>query len=173
MELWGFRGVRYISMSMVSEQNIDDVIKALDVTCRDRTILMIGPERGDFLYSLVRQYRPKFVVECGTAIGYSGLWIAKALRDNGEGRLLTVEISQANAREARENFTRAGVARKGDSDGAFGWQLLASMNWRAAERFSLFLEYRYMRTEFDLGADIQGEVDFQSSQVSGGVAFHF
>jgi opacity protein-like surface antigen len=72
-----------------------------------------------------------------------------------------------------DDFTRAGVPREGDSDSAFGWQLLAGVRWGAGERFSVFLEYRYMRTEFDLGGDIRGEVDFQASQVYGGVAFHF
>jgi len=49
------------------------------------------------------------VVECGTAVGYSGLHIARALRENGKGRLITVEIDSERAREAQRNFVRAGM----------------------------------------------------------------
>ena len=34
------------------------------------------------------------VVECGTAIGYSGLWIARELKAAGRGKLITIEIDE-------------------------------------------------------------------------------
>jgi predicted O-methyltransferase YrrM len=41
--------------------------------------------------------------------GYSGLWLALALRSTG-GRLITHELDPERAREAEENFAKAGVA---------------------------------------------------------------
>src|SRR5262245_32161137 len=60
---------------------IQPVIDALDRACRERTIYMIGPEKGRRLAELVRDKRPRLVVECGTAIGYSGLWIGRELKN--------------------------------------------------------------------------------------------
>ena len=64
--------------------------------------------------ALVRQRRPKRVVECGTAIGYSGLWIARELKALGEGKLITIEIDPNRVHEAEENFRRAGYLAQGD-----------------------------------------------------------
>jgi predicted O-methyltransferase YrrM len=44
---------------------------------------MAGPEKARRLAELVWQKRPKRVVECGTGIGYSGLWIARDLKASG------------------------------------------------------------------------------------------
>jgi predicted O-methyltransferase YrrM len=63
------------------------------------------------LAELVRRAKPKLVVECGTAIGYSGLWIARELKQAGQGHLITIELVPANAREAEENFRSAGLEK--------------------------------------------------------------
>ena len=48
------------------------------------------------------------ILEIGTAIGYSGIWLAGALPP--DGMLFTMERDPERAREARENFARAGLA---------------------------------------------------------------
>jgi predicted O-methyltransferase YrrM len=48
------------------------------------------------------------VLEIGTAIGYSGVWMAAALPN--DGMFITMEVDEARARAARDNFTRAGLA---------------------------------------------------------------
>jgi predicted O-methyltransferase YrrM len=85
---------------------IDEVEKA----CLERTVYMIGRKRAEFLAETVRRAKPRVVVECGTAIGYSGLWIARELRDAGGGKLVTIEISPERAREAEAIFRKAGLA---------------------------------------------------------------
>ncbi|TLZ44071.1 MAG: O-methyltransferase [Methanobacteriota archaeon] len=52
----------------------------------------------------------KRILELGTAIGYSGTWLARALADGGE--LITVEHSTDTAAIARRNFEKTGVAPK-------------------------------------------------------------
>ena len=47
---------------------------------------------GDLLYSLIRIYRPKKVVELGTKAGYSAYHIARGLRVNGKGRLYCYDL---------------------------------------------------------------------------------
>jgi predicted O-methyltransferase YrrM len=93
-----------------SQEKVQSVIDEVDKTCRERTIYMIGPAKGKRLGELVRARKPKLVVECGTAIGYSGLWIAKELKTAGSGKLITIEIDARRAAEARANFEKAGLA---------------------------------------------------------------
>src|SRR5438876_1688228 len=71
---------------------------------------MLGREKANRLVELIKQCRPELVVEIGTAIGYSGLWIAGALRELKQGRLFTFEQDPDRIVEARRNFERAGVA---------------------------------------------------------------
>ncbi|MCX7018771.1 MAG: class I SAM-dependent methyltransferase [bacterium] len=49
-------------------------------------------EIGRFLYSLTRMIRPKFALEIGSFIGYSGICIAQALEDNDQGELHSVDL---------------------------------------------------------------------------------
>lgn len=87
------------------------VIAEVEKRCLNETIYMIGPERATRLAELVRQRRPKTVVECGTAIGYSALWIARELEKTRtaehQPKLITIEIDPKRAKEAQEYFRRA------------------------------------------------------------------
>jgi predicted O-methyltransferase YrrM len=89
--------------------DLHDVIAEVDAECRKRTVPMLGPYRAARLAELVREARPDLTVEAGTAIGYSGLWIAGELRQLGRGRLLTFELDPERAADAGRNFRRAGV----------------------------------------------------------------
>src|SRR5438552_8793342 len=89
---------------------LPEVIAEVDAECRRRSIPMLGREKANRLVELIRKARPEIVVEIGTAIGYSGLWIADTLRELKRGRLLTFEEDPDRVQEARRNFERAGVA---------------------------------------------------------------
>jgi len=53
---------------------------------------IINYERGILLYSLIAKYRPKNVLEIGTAEGYSALCMAWAMTDyNINGRIFTID----------------------------------------------------------------------------------
>ena len=89
---------------------MDHVITEVHDQCLRLKIQHIGPHKGAFLESCVEKKKPALIVECGTAIGYSGLWMLKALAHQTRGRLLTIEIDQGRAEMAKENFYRAGVS---------------------------------------------------------------
>jgi predicted O-methyltransferase YrrM len=63
-------------------------------------------ETGRFLAVLCRALDP-VVLEVGTAIGYSTLHMAEQLRG---GRVITLELREDRASQARDFFERAGVA---------------------------------------------------------------
>ncbi|OFV91275.1 MAG: hypothetical protein A3H95_12250 [Acidobacteria bacterium RIFCSPLOWO2_02_FULL_64_15] len=65
-------------------------------------------EVGALLRVLATSLHATRILEIGTAIGYSGIWLAGALPAGG--MLLTLEIDRDRARQARENFARAGLA---------------------------------------------------------------
>ena len=102
------------------DRKVQPVIDEVDKLCRENTVYMIGPEKARRLAELVRQKKPKLVVECGTAVGYSGLWIARELKAAGQGKLITIEIDADRVKQARVNFEKAGLAdvvevRQGDA----------------------------------------------------------
>jgi predicted O-methyltransferase YrrM len=69
---------------------------------------LIDPEVGALLHVLVLAAGARRILEIGTAIGYSGLWLLRALP--ADGRFLTIEIDPARAAEARATFAEAGFA---------------------------------------------------------------
>ena len=87
----------------------DQVLQEVDERCREQHIPMLGSEKAEFLADLVQKAGPNLIVECGTAIGYSGLWMVAVLKSAGRGRLITIEIDTGRANEAQENFRRANV----------------------------------------------------------------
>ncbi len=93
------------------KDKISPVIESVEKACLKRTVYMIGRTKAKRLAALVHQASPKLVVECGTALGYSGLWIARELAAQGFGRLVTIEINPERAREAEQAFRRAGLER--------------------------------------------------------------
>ena len=93
----------------------DQVLDEVDKRCREEGIPMLGPEKAEFLTALVDKAQPSLIVECGTAIGYSGLWMLEKLRTARKGRLITVEIERDRARDAQTHFNRAGFGDLVDS----------------------------------------------------------
>jgi len=93
-----------------SDDRVQAVIDEVEKICREGPVYMIGRKKAVRLAELVRQAKPELVVECGTALGYSGLWIARELKRAGKGKLITIEISPERARQAETTFRKAGLA---------------------------------------------------------------
>ncbi len=94
---------------------LDKIIEEVEEQCREERVPMLGPDKAKLLASCIEKAKPSLIVECGTAIGYSGLWISRVLQTIGSGKLITVEIEDANAERARANFESAGVSELVDS----------------------------------------------------------
>jgi len=104
---------RNIYIKALPQAKADDpvqaVIEAVEKSSIDRRIRLLAPEKARRLAELVRKAKPRIVVEGGTAIGYSALWIARELKAAGRGKLITMEILPELAREAQANFKKAGL----------------------------------------------------------------
>jgi predicted O-methyltransferase YrrM len=68
----------------------------------------VSPTQGKMLQVLARAINARHILEIGTLGGYSTLWLAAALPD--DGHLITLEIDPTHAQVARANFARAGLA---------------------------------------------------------------
>ena len=66
--------------------------------------------QGKLLHLLARMISARNILEIGTLGGYSTIWMARALPE--DGRLITLEADKKHADVARVNFDHAGVANK-------------------------------------------------------------
>ena len=69
----------------------------------------IGIHVGTLLAWIVRAIRAERVLEFGSCIGYSTVFLATALRSTG-GQLVAIESNRSHAAAAEANLKRAGVA---------------------------------------------------------------
>lgn len=72
--------------------------------------IAVSADVGRLLKILVSLTEGKVAVELGTLGGYSGIWIARGLAD--DGKLYTVEYADEHADFAHQEFEAAGVADK-------------------------------------------------------------
>ena len=77
----------------------------------DQAYMPVPPEVGQLLYVLTRSARPRTIVEVGTSYGISAIHFAAALADNGRGRLISAELSEAKVGYARANLEALGLER--------------------------------------------------------------
>ncbi|EPT06002.1 hypothetical protein FOMPIDRAFT_1110334 [Fomitopsis schrenkii] len=72
--------------------------------------IAVSAAQGKYLSLLVRSLGVKRILEVGTLGGYSTIWLARGLPEDGE--LITLELQEHHATVARENIARAGLANK-------------------------------------------------------------
>lgn len=77
---------------------------------RDDIQPSVEPELGKFLGLLVRLTGAKRVLEIGSGIGYSTLWLAEAVKETG-GRLVTVDNHERTHKEVVANIEKAGLSK--------------------------------------------------------------
>jgi predicted O-methyltransferase YrrM len=72
--------------------------------------IQVSSTEGKLLHLLARILGARNILEIGTLGGYSTIWMARALPE--EGRIITLEADAKHALVARKNFSRAGVENK-------------------------------------------------------------
>jgi len=72
----------------------------------------VSPPQGKLLHLLARLAGARRILELGTLAGYSTLWLARALPEDGE--LVSLEVDEGYAEVARANVERAGLGGRVD-----------------------------------------------------------
>ena len=97
---------QYINNLLVEQ---DEVLTATEASIVEANIpaISISANQGKFLHVLARLVNAKKILEIGTLGGYSTIWLARALPE--DGRLVTLELSEHHAAVAQKNIVRAGL----------------------------------------------------------------
>ncbi len=86
----------------------DEVLAEMEEQARERSIPIIGPAVARVISQYALSIGAKRVFEMGSAIGYSTIWLARAVGEGG--RVYYTDGSEKNASEARGYIERAGLA---------------------------------------------------------------
>lgn len=86
----------------------DKVLTEMEEKARLERIPIVGPLVGRVLYQMAMLSGARRVFELGSAIGYSTIWLARAV--GAEGRVYYTDGSEENAVQAQRFIERAGVA---------------------------------------------------------------
>lgn len=97
--------------------------------------IQVSPPQGKLLYLLAVAIRANTILEFGTLGGYSTIWLARALPE--DGRLITLEADPGYADVARGNIDRAGLGDVVDLRVGPALDLLPELEARGAGPFDL------------------------------------
>ncbi|MBE2226912.1 MAG: O-methyltransferase [Ignavibacteria bacterium] len=99
----------YITDTFIHE---DELLKqiVIDTEAKNIPLIQVSPETGKLLGMFIKMIGAKHVLEIGTLTGYSTIWMARALPD--EGSVTTLELTRAHADEALNNYKKAGLDGK-------------------------------------------------------------
>jgi caffeoyl-CoA O-methyltransferase len=88
----------------------DEALKAADNSIKESNIppISVSANQGKFLQVMAKTCNAKKILEVGTLVGYSTIWMARALPANG--KLISLEFEPLHAKVARENIERAGLS---------------------------------------------------------------
>lgn len=86
----------------------------------------VSAAQGKMLHLLARGICARRILEVGTLGGYSTIWLARALPD--DGRLVTMELEPHHAAMARTNIAAAGLADRVDVIGGPAVDSLAALD---------------------------------------------
>lgn len=91
-------------LSKIKEE--DNLILELEKFALENNVPIITKEVAKYLEFIIETHRFKSILEIGTAIGYSGILMARIAKKNS-GKLITIEIDENRYKQALENFKKA------------------------------------------------------------------
>ena len=94
-------------MNIILDEITINTMSELEKTQRE--FWNIPKQTGVMLNMFIKMMNAKNALEIGTSNGYSGLWLAKALKTTG-GHLTTIEFYEKRQSVAIENFKKCEVA---------------------------------------------------------------
>lgn len=93
-------------MDIVMDKVTADVLAELEKTQKE--FWNVPRKTGVLMNSFIKMMNIQNALEIGTSNGYSGIWLAKALKQTG-GKLTTIEFYEKRQSIAKENFKICGV----------------------------------------------------------------
>ena len=88
----------------------DDVITAIRKEAEEQGVPIIRREAGEFIRLLLRMKKPVNILEIGTAVGFSAIFMSRFIAE--DGHITTIENYQPRIDKAKENIKMAGAEKK-------------------------------------------------------------
>jgi len=88
----------------------DPLLEKMEEYADSHAVPIIGPLVGRLLYNLAKASQSKKILEIGTAIGYSGIWLARAVAPL-KGAVTTIDMDTERVKIAKKNVSEAGLER--------------------------------------------------------------
>ncbi|WP_300452903.1 O-methyltransferase [Fusobacterium sp.] len=96
----------------------DSLILEMEDFAHENNVPIVTKEVAEYLKFIVKTHKVKNILEVGTAIGYSGILMAKEIVEQ-DGKLYTIEIDEERYNQAQENIKKSVlnniVSIKGDA----------------------------------------------------------
>lgn len=96
----------------------DSLILEMEDFAHENNVPIVTKEVAEYLKFIVKTHKVKNILEVGTAIGYSGILMAKEIVGQ-DGKLYTIEIDEERYNQAQENIKKSGLSNivsiKGDA----------------------------------------------------------
>lgn len=96
----------------------DSLILEMEDFAHENNVPIVTKEVAEYLKFIVKTHKVKNILEVGTAIGYSGILMAKEIVGQ-DGKLYTIEIDGERYNQAQENIKKSGlnniISIKGDA----------------------------------------------------------
>jgi caffeoyl-CoA O-methyltransferase len=88
----------------------DEILKATNDSVNEANIppISVSANQGKFLQVLAKTCNARNILEIGTLVGYSTIWMARALPKGG--KLISLEYEPRHADVAKRNIDRAGLS---------------------------------------------------------------
>lgn len=96
-------------VSFIHSLNREDapVICEIEQEARREAVPIVRPETKELLKVLELQKRPRTILEVGTAVGFSAIYMSQYMAE--DGHITTIENYPPRIEKAKENFERVGV----------------------------------------------------------------
>ena len=104
----------------------------------DERMLAITKDTGELLNMMIRLGNVKNMLEVGMSVGYSTIWCAEAIIENG-GKITTIEQNPKKIKMAKKNFQNAGVSETITIQEGTAMQILREFNLQA--KYNKFFDF--------------------------------
>jgi predicted O-methyltransferase YrrM len=105
---WSDTDQYLVSLLAPSDEALDQALADSDAA--DLPKINVAPNQGKLLTLLATIQGARRILEIGTLGGYSTIWLARSLPDDGS--LISLELEPRHAEVARKNLERAGLSSR-------------------------------------------------------------
>ena len=110
MQIVNDKAEKYAGQFTTAESEVLTVVNEHTMQYHPHSQMLSGHVQGKLLAMLSAMINPQYILEVGTFVGYSAIYLSQGLKKDGE--LHTIEVREEDATTAKDNFEKANVKDK-------------------------------------------------------------